>query len=151
MDIQKIWSGFVETFDEVVVSSDWSRLEEFLTEDVRYLVSGVPFACELSGRTSVLAGLRRSVDNFDAHFDTRHYEAVASREFPPNLIVSDVWSRYVRSGQEPLQFPVRSSFFFRDDRICLLADCYDADAIELQRAFAWLERNAGPYDPRYTA
>lgn len=151
MNIQRIWAGFVETFDEVVASGAWGRLDEFMTEDVRYLVSGVPFACELSGKESVIAGLRRSVENFDAHFDTRHYDAIASREFPPNLIVSDVWSRYGRVGQEPLQFPVRSSFYFRDDRICLLADRYDPDAIELQQAFGWLERHPGPYDPRYAA
>lgn len=121
----------VAAFDGAVESGDWSGLEDWLTDDVRYVVSGVPYATSLSGKADVLGGLRRSIENFDNQFDKRVWLPVGTRLIAPNTVEVRVWSHYEKAGLTPLTFPAFCRFTFRGELIELMTDTYEEDLVEL--------------------
>ena len=66
MSIQDRYQAYADAFEESFVDDDWSRLEQYFTEDAVY--EGDP---EARGREAVLAKLKGGVDDFDRKMDTR--------------------------------------------------------------------------------
>ena len=66
MSILDRFQAYAAAFEESYVDDDWSRLEEFFTEDAVY--EGDPDA---RGRGEVLAKLKNGVDTFDREMDRR--------------------------------------------------------------------------------
>ncbi len=145
-----VWQAWVAAFDASAEDGDWQRLVPFLTEDVVYVVAGVPFGCELRGRDAVLAGFARSIANFDARFDERRWQGVGVREFAPGAITGRAQGWYRLGELPPLTFSAQSQWFFRGDRICLMTDIYDVSEVDAQAAFGWLAAHGAGMDPRYT-
>lgn len=146
IESQRAW---IKAFDNAVDTDDWQSLERWVTDDVRYVVSGTPFATSLTGREAVLNGLRRSINNFDNRFDRRIWLPVGTRLRETNTVEVRVWSRYEKAGLPPLTFPALSRFTFRGELIELMTDTYEGDLVELQEAYAWLAERPGEYDPSY--
>lgn len=61
----KVFMDYAAAFEQTYVDDDWSRLVPFFSEDARYEVRGGPLACEISGRETIFAGLKRSIDGFN--------------------------------------------------------------------------------------
>ena len=69
MDILERFQSYADTFEEACVDDDWSRLEQFFTEDAVY--SSEPAA---HGRAAVLEKLESGVKAFDHKMDARIFD-----------------------------------------------------------------------------
>jgi hypothetical protein len=146
------WRAWYEAFETSVMDDDWSRLAPFLTEDVQYRVTGLPFACVVRGRDAVLAGFRKSFDGFDRKFDQRSHQVVGTRVFEPGLVRTRIWSGYEKAGLPKLEFAAIGEWHFEGDRIGLMVDVYDSAEPELGAALNWLDAHGaalGGLDPSY--
>jgi ketosteroid isomerase-like protein len=143
------WRKWIAAFDTAVRSDDWDALRPLLADDVTYTVSGVPFACHLTGVETVLAGFRKSIAGFDNHFDQRWWFGVGVREFAPDVVQARAMGVY-RLGDKPLlHFSAPSIWRFRDGRIAMMQDCYDLAEADVQAALGWLADYAPDLDASY--
>ena len=136
------WRRWIDAFEDAVAQGTWDALDPFVTDDVRYIVSGSPYACDLRGREAVLGGLRRSVERFDLKFERREWRAGAIKVLEPNCIKATVVGTYETAGRPPLRFGVEGVWFFAGDRICLMTDLYDLSMADMTEALGWLDAHA---------
>jgi hypothetical protein len=144
------WEKWIATFDRAFETDRWDEARSFLTDDVVYIVAGAPFGCELRGREQVIAGFRKSLDNFDRRFDTRHWEAVDLRAWADQAVTCLAKGSYVRTGKPLLTFAAKGSWFFREGKISLMTDVYDISEVHAQRALEWLAVHGKDLDASYT-
>ncbi|MBD2842396.1 nuclear transport factor 2 family protein [Erythrobacter rubeus] len=143
------WRKWIAAFDKAVGADDWDALRPLMSENVTYTVSGVPFACHLIGINAVLAGFRKSIANFDKHFDQRWWFGVGVREFAPNVVCARAMGVY-RLGDLPLlHFSAPSTWRFEDGKVAAMQDCYDVAEGDVQDALAWLGEHAPELDASY--
>ncbi|MEM6584910.1 MAG: nuclear transport factor 2 family protein [Pseudomonadota bacterium] len=143
------WREWIAAFDEAAKTGDWEGLADFLDPEVTYSVSGVPFACSLRGRDTVLSGFAKSIANFDHHFDQRQWFGVGLREFAPDTITGRAMGVYRMAEKPLLSFSAKSLWRFRDDRIVQMNDLYDLAEADVQAALAWLAEHAPSLDASY--
>ena len=70
MSIADCYRAYAEAFEESLADDDWSRLEQYFTDDAVYRPDGTP-ASDVTGRDAVLARLKGGVDQFDRRMDSR--------------------------------------------------------------------------------
>lgn len=144
-----LWRGWITNFDNAVVTDDWEFAEEFLAEDVVYVVAGAPFGCELRGRENVVAGFKRSLTNFDRKFDERRWEAVNINLWNHQAITCLAKGDYLMEGKPPITFAAHGQWFFRDQKICLMTDLYDLNEVNTIETLGWLDKYGDDLDPNY--
>jgi hypothetical protein len=152
MTVIEHWKAFYAAFEASALDQNWARIAPFLTEDVQYRVSGVPFACVIKGRSAVVDGFARSFAGFDTRFDKRTHMVTATRLYPPGHIEANIWGIYEKAGLPVLAFPAIGNWHFDGDKIGLMVDIYDASLLEIPTSFEWLENHAiamGGLDPTY--
>jgi hypothetical protein len=110
--------AYAADFERTFIDDDWSRLEQYFTEDAVY--STPANSMKVSGREKVLAVLRTAVSGFDRRCDSR---ILATTE-GPNESGSEVrreWSAVFTCSSAPsLEIFGSERAVFRDDRIALL-------------------------------
>ena len=143
------WREWIAAFDGAVATGEWDTLTGFLAPNVSYTVSGVPFACSLSGRDAVLAGFAQSIANFDRHFDKREWYGVGVREFTPDTITARAMGVYHLGDKPPLHFSAKSLWRFQGDRLVQMNDMYDLAEADVQAALAWIGEHTPDLDARY--
>ena len=143
------WKRWISAFDQAAASGQWQGLRDFLSDDVTYTVSGVPFACHLDGPDAVLSGFARSIANFDNHFDERRWYGVGIREFMPGVVQGRAMGVYILGDLPPLFFSASSSWHFKDGKLFAMHDLYDTAEQDVLDALAWLEAHAPELDPSY--
>jgi hypothetical protein len=144
------WEKWIAAFDRAFETDRWDEARSFLTEDVVYVVAGVPFGCELRGREEVIAGFRKSLDNFDRRFDKRYWEAVDLRVWADQSVTCLAKGSYTLAGKPPLTFAAKGSWFFRGENICLMTDIYDISEVHASRALEWLAVHGQDLDASYS-
>ncbi len=133
MSILDRFQAYAAAFEESYVDDDWSRLEEFFTEDAVY--EGDPDA---RGRGEVLAKLKNGVDTFDREMDRR------IPDFQTPTVDGDTltlrWTvTYEKAGRPDLALTGVEIAVFEGDRIALLRDEFDPEA---QKALEqWLAKS----------
>lgn len=147
----ELWRDWIAAFDRACTTDDWSGLGERLSEDVVYVVAGVPYACELRGRDAVLAGFARSVRNFDRRFDSRSWSGVGIRLWTPNAVTGRARGYYTLVGKPDLTFSAQAQWIFRDGRISVMTDLYDPHEADTSAALAWLAEHGAGLDPSYAS
>ncbi|MBX9795393.1 nuclear transport factor 2 family protein [Sphingomonas sp.] len=145
----ELWRTWISAFDAAVDSDDWDRLRPLLADDATYTVSGAPFACHLAGAEAVLGGFRRSITNFDRHFDRRWWFGVGVREFAPDVVTGRAMGVYQLGDKPLLHFSAHSLWRFRDGRLAAMQDCYDPAEADVQAALVWLATHAPGLDASY--
>ncbi|MEM8772279.1 MAG: hypothetical protein AAGD92_11570 [Pseudomonadota bacterium] len=145
----EIWNRWIAAFDKAFTTDDWTDAKGFLTDDVAYVVAGVPFACELRGRDQVIAGFRKSLENFDRKFDSRLWEAVDLKVWADHAVTGLAKGRYEINGKPPITFSARSAWFFRGEQISLMTDIYDANEINAMKTLEWLALHGADMDASY--
>ncbi|MEO1407536.1 MAG: nuclear transport factor 2 family protein [Pseudomonadota bacterium] len=144
------WKQWIEAFDRAFETRDWTAARNFLTEDVVYVVAGAPFACELRGRDQVIEGFQKSLTNFDQKFTTRHWEPVDLHVWADQAVTCLAKGAYTLNGKPPITFAAKGSWFFRDDKICLMTDIYDLSEINSIKTLEWLATHGSNMNPSYT-
>nr|WP_070959239.1 nuclear transport factor 2 family protein [Hyphomonas sp. Mor2] len=147
--ILETWRAWINAFDRAFETGDWSHAESFLTDDVVYIVAGVPFACELRGRSAVIEGFKKSLSNFDSKFDERRWEAVDLHIWEDHAITAYAKGDYVLAGKPPLTFAAKGQWFFRDNKISVMTDIYDLTQVNVQESLQWLATHGADMDASY--
>ncbi len=145
----EIWRAWIAAFDNTTVTGEWSKAGSFLTDDVTYIVAGVPFGCELRGRDNVLAGFAKSIENFDRKFDERRWAPVDLQIWSDQAVTCLAKGDYRLGETPPITFAAKGSWFFRGDRICLMTDIYDTSEVNAAETLQWLARYGEEMDPSY--
>ena len=135
MSITDRFMEYAAAFEETFEDDDWTRLEQYFTEDATY-DGGLGEVAQ--GRDAVFAFMRNSVNMLDRRMDSRTLTAE-----PPSVegdTLSLSWAiKYTIAGQPDLHGSGVEYARFEGDRIAELRDEYTPEAIE---AFgAWLAAN----------
>lgn len=149
MDALTLWQNWISAFDRAVATDDWEALRPLVDPDVTYTVSGVPFSCHLAGADAVLAGLSRSIANFDRHFETREWYGVGVRVFAPDVVTGRAMGVYRLGDRPPLHFSAPSLWRFAEGRVTMMQDCYDPCEADVVAALGWLAEHAPALDASY--
>ncbi len=122
MSIQDRYQAYADAFEESYKDDDWSRIEQYFTEDAVY--EGDPDA---RGREAVLAKLKGGVDSFDRKMDRRtpdfHSPTVEGNTHKMKWTVT-----YQKAGAPDLVITGLETAVFEGDRIALLRDDFDPEA-----------------------
>lgn len=122
MSIADRYQAYADAFEESYVDDDWSRIEQYFTQDAVY--EGDPDAV---GRDAVLAKLKGGVDGFDRRMDSR------TPDFQTPTIAGDTltmsWTvTYTKAGAPDLSISGVETAVFEGDRIKSLRDDFDPEA-----------------------
>lgn len=124
MSIEDRYQAYAEAFEESYVDDDWSRIEQYFTEDAVY--EGDPDA---SGRDAVIAKLKGGVDAFDRKMDSRTPDFQAPTAEGDTVSVN--WKvTYTKADCPDLVITGQEIAVFEGDRIALLRDVFDPAALE---------------------
>ena len=123
MSILERYQQYAAAFEETYRDDDWSRLEQFFTEDAVYEFG----TARAQGRKAVLEALENSVNGMDRRMDSR------TPDFEPpatdgNTVNMSWQVTYRKSGLPDLVIRGREIAEFRGDRMALLRDEMDAEA-----------------------
>jgi len=147
----QVFMAYAAAFEESYADDDWSRIEQYFADDARYTVSGGPFACEIDGRAAVIAGLKKSLDGFDRHFDHREIELTSGpvlAESGDGHEIRMTWNvHYQKAGAPNVILPGSSVVQVLDGQIQHLTDVYVDE--ELAEIGAWLAAHGDGLDGSY--
>ena len=134
MSIQDRYQAYAAAFEESYADDDWSRIEQYFTEDAVY--EGDPDA---RGREAVLAKLKGGIDAFDRKMDKRIPE-FASPTVDGNTLVMKWTVTYEKAGAPDLVLSGVETAVFEGDRIARLRDDFDPES---QKAMGeWMAEHA---------
>lgn len=123
MSIQERYGAYADAFEQSYEDNDWSRLEQYFTEDAVY--EGDPE--DARGREAVLAKLRGGVDAFDRRMDSRTPDFQTPTVKGNTLTMK--WSvAYAKAGKPDLVISGVEVAVFEGDRIKSLRDDFDPAA-----------------------
>lgn len=122
MGIADRYQAYADAFEQAYVDDDWSRIEQFFTEDAVY--EGAPQ--EARGRDAVIATLKGGVDAFDRRMDSRTPDFQTPTVDGNTLTM--LWKvTYTKDGCPDLVISGSETAVFEGDRIALLRDDFDSD------------------------
>ena len=134
MSIEDRYQAYAEAFEESYVDNDWSRIEQYFTEDAVY--EGEPDA---RGRDAVIAKLNGGVDAFDRKMDKRTPD-FQTPTVDGNTLVMNWTVSYQKAGAPDLVISGVETAVFEGDRIARLRDDFDPAA---QKAMGeWMAEHA---------
>jgi hypothetical protein len=123
-------------FEKTYEDGNWARMEPYFGENLTYEVMNMPFHCVISGRGAVIAGLRRSIENFDRLcLRTVGIGAMVFEEGGNVLVHGGI--RFQRGGSPPIESGLWEIATYRDGLIERLIDVYDpGDGARFERWMA---------------
>lgn len=148
-EIYRHWQSWIAAFDAAVDSDEWSKLGRFITEDVVYRVSGAPFDCHIRGREAVVAAFARSVRGFDHRFQRRDWSPIGIKIYESGYVQCRIHSAYQLDDANRISFEATGHWGFRDGKIDLMLDFYEAQQYDVQMALGALADLGDQFDPRY--
>lgn len=144
----KIFTEYFERFETALESSEgWEQVEAMFTDSATYVVEGVPFACEISGASAIVAGFKKSVENFDRNMSNRGLELLSCDRSGPGSVRLSLLSSYEIEGKGMAVAPVTIDMATSDGKISMLRDIYDPELTG--PALLWIATHAEGCDPSY--
>ena len=123
MSIADRYQAYADAFEQSLEDDDWSRLEQYFTEDSVYESGPEP----ARGREAVLEKLKGGVDGFDRRMDSR------TPDFQTPTVEGDTltmtWEvTYTKAECPDLVISGVETAVFEGDRIALLRDEFDPES-----------------------
>jgi len=134
MSIADRYRAYADAFEESYEDNDWSRIEQYFTEDAIY--EGEPDA---KGREAVLAKLQGGVDAFDRRMDSRTPD-FQTPSVDGNTLTMNWTVTYTKAGAPDLAISGVETAIFEGDQIKLLRDTFDPEA--QKRMGEWMTEHA---------
>jgi len=127
-----LFANYAAAFEDAYKSDDWSVVEPFFTEDAVYEIPDLPppLGGLNEGRAAILAYFQRVLDGFDRRFATRTTALVDGPHEEGDTVRLRGRVAYTAPGVPDCCFELEESATFRGDRICRLADRYDAATVK---------------------
>jgi ketosteroid isomerase-like protein len=134
MSILNRFEAYASAFEESYEDDDWTRIEEFFTEDAVY--EGDPDA---KGRDAVLAKLKNAVDSFDRKMSSRTPD-FQTPTVDGNTLTMKWAVTYAKDDLPTLTISGTETAIFKGDRIANLRDDFDPEA---QKAMGeWMAKHS---------
>jgi ketosteroid isomerase-like protein len=134
MSILNRFEAYASAFEESYEDDDWTRIEEFFTEDAVY--EGDPDA---KGRDAVLAKLKNAVDSFDRKMSSRTPD-FQTPTVDGNTLTMKWAVTYTKDDLPTLTISGTETAIFKGDRIANLRDDFDPEA---QKAMGeWMAKHS---------
>ena len=147
----KVVMDYAGAFEKTYADDDWSRLAPYFAEDAKYEVCGGPFACQISGREAIFAGLKKSIDGLDRRCSDRQIEVTEGPDVQATEVGHELslgWNVAYHYGDAPrMVLPGRSVFNIVDGVIVAMRDEYDDK--ELESVHAWMLEHGQGLDGSY--
>jgi hypothetical protein len=112
------FEAYATDFERTFMDDDWSRLEQYFTEDAMY--STPANGLRVSGREKVLATLRAAVSGFDRRCDTRSLASTEGPRQEGNEVLRRWAARFTVAGAPDLEIEGGERAKYRGERIQLL-------------------------------
>ena len=139
MVIADRFQAYADAFEAAYADDDWSRLEEYFTEDCEYDAGQGPEHVT-RGRDNLLAWFQGAVNDFDRKMDSREIVfAEAPRETSSGVVTVPWKAIFKKSGAPALVMSGIETAEFEGDRIRVLRDAYDEGVPEL--IDAWMSEH----------
>jgi len=148
MGIIERFVAYAADFEKTLADDDWSRLSQYFSEDAVYRVEASLLGCELTGRDSIFAGMKRSLNGFDRHFSEREIAMTEGPEVEGDEMRVSWTVTYHKEGLPDFVLRGKSLARIRDTRIVLLVDSYD-ERVNAEVA-EWMRETGLKLDPSYT-
>jgi len=146
MDTLQAFMTYAGDFERTLADDDWTRLRGYFADDAVYEVHA-PFGCRLVGPAAIFAGIKKSLDGFDRHFDRRDVEVTSGPDVAGDELKLGWKVVYHKAGLPPFVLRGRSSARYAGGKIVHLADSYDD---QVRAEFADWQRQTGlQLDPSY--
>ena len=139
--------NYANAFEETYEDDHWQRLEQYFTADATYTIVAEHYGCVLRGPAAILAGMKRSLDNFDRRFDSRGIQVGDDLAVNDNQLSVSWIAHYQKAGMPDYRLHGHTSAELAGDRIINLVDSFTADS---EAALAqWIEQTGFVVDPSY--
>ncbi|MGH0031080.1 MAG: nuclear transport factor 2 family protein [Myxococcota bacterium] len=149
MDTLERFLAYAADFEKTLVDDDWERLERWFDDDAVYVVESQAFGCELRGPAAIFAGMKKSLDGLDRHFDSRDVDVVDGPKVEGDTLHVGWKITYHKAGHPDFVLEGASEARLRDGRIERLVDSYD-EAKSQAALDAWSRETGIALDPSYT-
>jgi hypothetical protein len=140
--------AYAADFEKTLADDDWSRLAQHFSDDAVYRVESDLFGCELTGRDSIFAGMKKSLDGFDRNFSEREIAMTEGPEVKGDEMSVSWTVTYHKTDLPDFVLRGKSVARIRDDKIELLVDSYD-EQVNAEVA-SWMDETGVKLDPSYT-
>jgi hypothetical protein len=138
---------YAAAFEQTYADDDWTRLERFFAPDAIYRVTGGnEWDCEVKGCKSVLAAMRKFVDEFDRHC-TRRISATGAPVVTADTVRVPGRAVYTRGDSDELVLEIALLAEYRDGVIATMTDIHAPE--NAPRTHAWLQKWGEGLDPSY--
>lgn len=139
---------YAADFEKTLADDDWSRLTPYFAEDAVYRVESSLFGCELTGPEAIFAGMRKSLEGFDRHFESRDIELTKGPDVAGDELRAAWTIHYHKPDLPDFVLHGESLVKIPEERIVLLVDTYDEGVADA--AAAWTRETGIALDPSYT-
>ena len=118
MSLVARFEAYAEDFERSYADDDWSRLEQYFTEDATY--STPANGVRVPGRQGLLAVLRAAVSGFDRRCDSRRLVTTQGPREEGEEVSREWEATFTLAGAPDLKIAGSERAVFRGDRILLL-------------------------------
>ena len=118
MSLVARFEAYAEDFERTYADDDWSRLEQYFTEDATY--STPANGVRVPGRKNLLAVLRAALSGFDRCCDSRTLVTTQGPREEGEEVSREWEARFTLAGAPDLEIGGSERAVFRGERILLL-------------------------------
>ena len=118
MNLVERFQAYAEDFERTFADDDWSRLEQYFTEDAAY--STTANGLRVEGRGAVFAVLQASVSSFDRRCSTRTLVTTHGPQARGNEVHREWSAKFTLEGAPDIEIRGSERAVFDGDRIRLL-------------------------------
>ncbi len=141
MSLSDRYSQYADAFELTFADNDWSRLEQYFTEDAHYKSAAAdgPFAFDVQGRAGILDHLKNAVDGFDRRFASRRLDILDGPSEEGNTVQIKWAAIYTLAGAPDVRMTGSETATFDGDRIKTLVDAFDPESATA--VGAWMQEH----------
>ena len=137
MDNIDTFNKFAAAFEDAVGDDDWSRLKQYLAEDVTYLNVGGPDP-KSEGRAAVIAFLKADVAKTDKRFESRNLMALTPPVTEGERLSRQWCCTYSFSDTPDLVVEGEARYLFENGLIKIIEEEVTVDA--MKGLVEWMEK-----------
>lgn len=132
-----IFNRFAAAFEAAVEDDNWTRLEQYLTEDATYLNVGGPDP-KSEGRDSVISFLKNDVANIDKRFNSRRLIALTEPKTEGGRLSRKWRCTYALAGVPDLVLEGEARYQFENNLIKEIEE--EITGKSIQKLGEWMEK-----------
>ncbi|MCZ6890170.1 MAG: nuclear transport factor 2 family protein [Gammaproteobacteria bacterium] len=127
MNLADLFKNYADDFELTFVDDNWSRLEQYFTENAIYETEGA-LASVHTGRDQVFTALRENISRFDRRCDSRNLETIEGPQIEGDTLTRRWRCTFTLRGAPDLSIVGDERAHYERDRICRLEEMLTEDS-----------------------